>query len=101
MVGLGLDIVSGIAVSASSLGNIGPGLGIISDASFRNVPLLGRLFMAFFMWIGRLEIFTAIVAFSKYYHSMMTFDHSFSFQANEVFSEGFFTYIQQRSKIIR
>ncbi len=64
MVGLGLDIISGIAVSASSLGNIGPGLGIISDASFRNVPLLGRLFMAFFMWIGRLEIFTAIVLFN-------------------------------------
>ncbi len=64
MVALGLDIVTGIAVSASSLSNIGPGLGLISDSSFRSVPVAGRLLMAIFMWIGRLEIFTAIVIFN-------------------------------------
>jgi len=64
MVGLGLDLVSGIAASASSLGNIGPGLGLISNASFESVPTAGKLFLAIIMWIGRLEIFTAIVLFN-------------------------------------
>jgi len=64
MVWLGFDLVSGISASASSLGNIGPGLGPISDTSFRLVPSSGKLLMSLFMWIGRLEIFTAVALFN-------------------------------------
>ncbi|MFP3871747.1 MAG: TrkH family potassium uptake protein [Candidatus Aenigmatarchaeota archaeon] len=63
MVGLGLDMVSAFAASATSLGNVGPGFGLVAT-DFRSVPIAGRLFMALLMWIGRLEIFTAVVLFS-------------------------------------
>ncbi len=65
MVGLGLDIVSAISASATTLGNVGPGLGMIGPSTnFRSVPLIGRLFLSILMWIGRLEIFTAVALFS-------------------------------------
>jgi len=65
MVGLGLDIVSGIAASATTLGNVGPGLGLVGpEQNFRGVPLIGRFVLSLLMWIGRLEVFTAIALFS-------------------------------------
>ncbi|MEF8835393.1 MAG: TrkH family potassium uptake protein [Candidatus Thermoplasmatota archaeon] len=63
MVGLTGDIVTGIAASATTLGNVGPGLGLVAT-DFRAVPESGKLIMAMFMWIGRLEVFTAIALFS-------------------------------------
>ncbi|MBS3781254.1 MAG: TrkH family potassium uptake protein [Candidatus Thermoplasmatota archaeon] len=65
MVGMGLDIVSGIAASATTIGNVGPGLGMVGpENNFRAVPLYGRLVLSLLMWIGRLEVFTAIALFS-------------------------------------
>lgn len=65
MVAMGLDMVSGIAASATTLGNVGPGLGLVGPANnFRGVPLYGRLVLSLLMWIGRLEVFTAIALFS-------------------------------------
>jgi len=63
MVALTRDMVTGIAASATTLGNVGPGLGLVAT-DFRAVPESGRLIMAIFMWIGRLEVFTAIALFS-------------------------------------
>ncbi len=63
MVGLTGDMISGIAASATSLGNVGPGLGLVAS-DFSSVPASGRLIMSLFMWIGRLEIFTAVVLFN-------------------------------------
>ncbi|MEF8874455.1 MAG: TrkH family potassium uptake protein [Candidatus Thermoplasmatota archaeon] len=79
MAALGLDMISAIGASATSLGNVGPGFGLVAS-DFRAVPPVGRLFMAIFMWIGRLEIFTAVVLFSpelykkKKLRSLLTFD---------------------------
>ncbi len=65
MVGLGLDMVSGLAASATTLGNVGPGLGLVGpEQNFRSVPLVGRFVLTLLMWIGRLEVFTAIALFS-------------------------------------
>ena len=65
MVAMGLDIVSGIAASATTIGNVGPGLGLGGPANnFRGVPIYGRLVLSILMWIGRLEVFTAIALFS-------------------------------------
>lgn len=55
MAALGLDMISAISASATSLGNVGPAFGMVAS-DFRAVPPAGRLFMAIFMWIGRLEI---------------------------------------------
>ncbi len=65
MTALGLDMVSAVAATASALGNVGPGLGMIGPANnFRSVPEFGRFVLAILMWIGRLEVFTAVVLFN-------------------------------------
>lgn len=65
MAGLGLDMISAISATATTLGNVGPGLELVGPANnFRAIPLYGRLFLALLMWIGRLEIFTALVLFN-------------------------------------
>ena len=64
----GLDMISSLAISASSIGNIGPGLGIIGPSG--NWSLLNdstKYLSTFCMLLGRLEIFTIIVLFSRTY----------------------------------
>lgn len=65
IVGLGMDMITGISAAATTLGNVGPGLGLVGPAeNFRSIPIYGRFVLALLMWIGRLEIFTAIVLFN-------------------------------------
>ena len=65
IVGLGIDMVTGISAAATTIGNVGPGLGLVGPAeNFRSIPIYGRFVLAILMWIGRLEIFTAIVLFN-------------------------------------
>jgi len=62
----GLDLESAIGAAASSMGNIGPGLGEFGPTD--NYALLsnpGKWVLTFCMLLGRLEIFTVIVLFSK------------------------------------
>ena len=62
----GLDIISSLSIAASSIGNIGPGLGSIGpsgDWSF--LSPFAKLLTTFCMLLGRLEIFSIIVIFSK------------------------------------
>ena len=62
----GLDLESAIGAAASSMGNIGPGLGAFGPTD--NYALLsnpGKWVLTFCMLLGRLEIFTVIVLFSK------------------------------------
>jgi trk system potassium uptake protein TrkH len=59
---LGLDIISAFASVAASIGNIGPGLGLVGPAqNFYNVPLVGKWVLIFCMLLGRLEIYTVLV----------------------------------------
>ncbi|MGQ0535032.1 MAG: TrkH family potassium uptake protein [Methanobacteriota archaeon] len=61
---LGLDLVSAASAVAACLGNIGPGFGVVGPSfTYQNVPDAGRLVLIFVMWVGRLEIFTALVLF--------------------------------------
>lgn len=65
---LGLDFITSIGVSATSLGNIGPGLGAFDPSStFANLPALGKWWCALLMLIGRLELFTVLILFTPYY----------------------------------
>ena len=62
---LGSDFITSLSVSASAIGNIGPGLGEIGPSSnWNNLPDIGKLLAAFLMLLGRLEIFTVILLFS-------------------------------------
>lgn len=60
----GRDIVTSVGATAATLGNIGPGLGLVGPSS--NYAFLmdwEKWLLVLFMLIGRLEIFTVIVLF--------------------------------------
>ncbi|MCB1183511.1 TrkH family potassium uptake protein [bacterium] len=58
----GRDLVTSVGATAATLGNIGPGLGLVGPASNYSA-LLGweKWLLVLFMLIGRLEIFTVLV----------------------------------------
>ena len=59
---MGMDFVTTLSASIATLGNVGPGLGLVGPmASFDNIPDPGKLILTANMWIGRLEVFTVIV----------------------------------------
>jgi trk system potassium uptake protein len=65
---LGLDFMSAIGASIACLGNIGPGLGEFGPIdNYASMPWLGKWTMSLLMMIGRLEVFTVLVLFSKAY----------------------------------
>ena len=63
---LGLDIETSLTASASAIGNIGPGLGTIGPwENWGHFPDLAKWLASFCMLLGRLEIFTVMVLFSR------------------------------------
>jgi len=59
---MGLDMISAFASVAASIGNIGPGLGLVGPAkNYFAIPLTGKWVLIFCMILGRLEIYTVIV----------------------------------------
>lgn len=63
----GMDFISSITGSATALSNVGPGLGdVIGPAgNFKPVPDLAKWLLSFEMMLGRLELFTVLVLFSR------------------------------------
>ena len=61
-----IDLVSAISISASSIGNIGPGLGSIGPYdNWGHLPNIIKVFSTFCMLLGRLEIFTVVVVITR------------------------------------
>ena len=59
---LGLDFVSSFGSVAATIGNIGPGLGLVGPTkNYANIPETGKWFLSFLMLIGRLEIYPVII----------------------------------------
>ena len=59
---LGLDIVSAMASVAATLGNVGPGLGLVGPAqTYAVIPPLGKIVLTLCMLLGRLEIYTVLI----------------------------------------
>lgn len=61
-----VDAFGGIALAASSIGNVGVSLGALGPFASPGASGLlpsSKLIMAFLMWFGRLEIFTALLLF--------------------------------------
>ena len=68
MASLGLDMVSALSSVAASIGNIGPGLGIVGPVkNYLTVPFVGKWVLIFCMLLGRLEIYTVIVLLTPEY----------------------------------
>ena len=62
----GFDIETALTASASSIGNIGPGLGDIGPTdNWGHLPSGAKWMSSFLMLLGRLEIFTVMILFSK------------------------------------
>lgn len=60
----GLDIVTSVGATAATLGNIGPGLGLVGPSSnYAGLLDWEKWLLVLLMLIGRLEIFTVLVLF--------------------------------------
>lgn len=63
---LGIDFVTAIGASISALGNIGPGLGLVGPAgNYNYFPDSGKWVLSALMLVGRLELFTVLILFSR------------------------------------
>ncbi|MBA7507752.1 Trk system potassium uptake protein TrkH [subsurface metagenome] len=65
MSALGLDHVTALSSVAATLGNVGPGLGLVGPtANYLFIPALGKVVLIVCMLVGRLELFTILVLFT-------------------------------------
>jgi trk system potassium uptake protein TrkH len=63
-----LSGLEAMSVAIATLGNIGPGYGIVGPMnSFLPFSAGAKLYMVFLMWIGRLEVLSVLVIFTPSY----------------------------------
>jgi len=68
MMVLGLDGKTASSSVATCMAGIGPGIGKVGPASnFAHIPEIGKILLSLFMIIGRLEIYTVIILFTRSY----------------------------------
>lgn len=61
----GLPLSEAFGAAATSIGNVGPGLGLSGPAgNFALMPIPVKWMMSFFMLLGRLELFTVLLIFT-------------------------------------
>jgi trk system potassium uptake protein TrkH len=62
LAGTGVDFITSFGAVAASIGNIGPGFGMVGPAeNYAAIPAFGKWLLAWCMLLGRLEIFTVII----------------------------------------
>ena len=61
----GLDFLSAISGAATSISNVGPGLGemIGPNGNFKSIPDVSKWILSFGMLLGRLELFAVLILF--------------------------------------
>ena len=65
---IGLDIPTSFASVAATIGNVGPGFGLVGPVNnYLPVPGLGKWVLIFCMILGRLEIYTVIIMLAPAY----------------------------------
>jgi len=58
----GLDAVSALSSVAATLGNVGPGLGLVGPTSnYSQIVPIGKVILSVLMWLGRLELLVVVV----------------------------------------
>lgn len=63
---LGMGFLESVGTVVSSIGNMGPGLGLTGPAySWNHLPDAAKWLSAFLMLVGRLELFTILILFSR------------------------------------
>jgi trk/ktr system potassium uptake protein len=62
LAGLGVDLVTAFTAVAATIGNIGPGFGMVGPTeNFAHLPQAGKWLLIWCMLLGRLEIYTVII----------------------------------------
>ncbi len=63
---IGVDLVSAMSGVASCMGGVGPGLNVVGPmANYSSIPIIGKWVLSSDMLLGRLELFTIMVIFTK------------------------------------
>ncbi len=61
-----IDFISSLGAVVTCISNVGPGLGVFGpSSSFSEVNIFGTWLLSFLMLIGRLELFTVLILFTK------------------------------------
>ena len=84
------DIATACSAVISSMSNVGPGFGEIGPMdNFANLHDFAKIFLSILMMVGRLEIFTVLVLFSKTFWKKVipTPQDNLDLTQREVFSE--------------
>jgi trk system potassium uptake protein TrkH len=64
----GLDVMTSLGSVAATMGNVGPGFGLVGPIkNYFSVPDVGKWVLAFCMLLGRLEIYTVIIMLAPAY----------------------------------
>jgi trk system potassium uptake protein TrkH len=63
---LGLDFLTSMSGAATTIANVGPGLGEVigPKGTFAALPDSAKLLLSFGMLIGRLELYTVLILFA-------------------------------------
>lgn len=62
LAGLGVDFVTALGAVAATIGNIGPGFGMVGPVeTYSQIPYWGKWLLSWCMLLGRLEIYTLII----------------------------------------
>lgn len=65
---LGLNLSTSFGAVTTCMGGIGPGFGSVGPASnFLHLPAISKYFLTFLMVVGRLEIYSVLVIFMKWF----------------------------------
>jgi len=68
MAWVGLDFPTALSAVATSLGNVGPGIGGVGPLhNFSAIPDVGKWVLTFLMLLGRLELFTVLILFTPFF----------------------------------
>lgn len=66
---MGYDMITSFSTSASMLGNIGPGFGTFGPfTNYSALPMAGKWFLSLMMLIGRLELLTVLILFTRNFY---------------------------------
>ncbi len=68
MAWVGLDFPTALSAVATSLGNVGPGIGGVGPVNnFSAIPTEGKWVLSFLMLLGRLELFTVLILLTPFF----------------------------------
>jgi len=66
---MGFDIVTSFSTAAAMIANIGPALGSYGPfTNFSDLPMTGKMFLSGLMLLGRLEILTVMILFTRNFY---------------------------------